>query len=104
MRAGCCARAASDHTAVAPPSNLMNLRRFTPFLASKIAPPYRAAVYHGKLGPLMSELGQNRSGRFPNWASGLPLTSEIVRPARHVSNLPKRRQRGEFTCGSLLYL
>src|ERR1700719_4484040 len=54
MPAGCCARAASDHVAAAPPSNLMNSRRFTASLAPRIAPTIsrgRASWQIGRLRP-----------------------------------------------------
>jgi hypothetical protein len=40
---------------------------------------------------LMSQLGQKRQFDLLPATSGLPLTADLVSPARHVSNVPKRR-------------
>ena len=64
--AACCARAATGHVAAAPPSRVMNSRRFTGLLSSgrepHITTPLRenGAVECGKTDLRMAEVGHPR--------------------------------------------
>src|SRR6516165_7779406 len=78
---GCCARAASGHAAVAPPTSVMNSRRLTSWSIKQRGLPYHAIdciVHHGKFWLPISALGQKRTLWWVEAMSALPPKADII--------------------------
>src|SRR5262249_25350137 len=75
--ATCCARAASGHAAAAPPTSVMNSRRFiialTPNPSIHGLTIAGQAVQRSKTGPLMSALGQKQRSLLGRGGGACPL-------------------------------
>jgi hypothetical protein len=88
IRSRCCARATSGHVA-APPSNVMNSRRFTPM--SPVLPNRKDSTALLRCGISiwsMSLVGQIRSSDDVGCTTALPPKADVDPRSCDVANVP----------------